>query len=196
MSHLRDLTAHEAATRAREVWHYEDARKAGQQFLYYSLSQDKNCPQALLVLTDMMRMLAGEEVAIVVSEYTYNIAKDPEVKSRINLIRRIALNQLDLLSHPIGNISALTIEEWEHSNDFVVSQEGVTRITSRVLNSHTLEQAFEAARLLLGVRAGLMVPKVRSTAATNFDDCFDPNNFRQCDNYEDFLSAENLDSEF
>jgi hypothetical protein len=144
----------------------------------------------------MMSMLAGEEVSVVVAEHTYKAVTDEHVKSRINMIRRLDLKLLDLLSHPAGKLSDISLEEYEHSPDFVVNQEGFTKVAERVLKSHSPEQAFDAACLLLGVRAGLMVPKSGSEAAINFDDCFEPDNFRQSDHYQSFLAAEKLDSEF
>ncbi len=93
-------------------------------------------------------------------------------------------------------MSDLPIEEWQNSPYFIVDQQGITELTKQILGpSRTPKQAFGASCLLLGVRAGLIVPKTGSSATISFDDCFDPNNFRQCDDYQSFLSTEKLEAE-
>ena len=196
MSMVQDLSANEAATTASEIWKHRGERKAGQQLLYYALTKDDTCDKALLVLTDMLETIADEQVAVVVAEYTFSHVTDAAIKSRINLIRRLTLYRLDLLSHPSANMSDLPIEEWQNSPEFIVDEQGIANVTKELLGtSRTPRQAFEAACLLLGVHAGLMVPKISKSIST-FDDCFYPDNFRKCDGYSSFLSAEKLTAEF
>ena len=199
MKRVVDLNAHEAATTSRGIWNNRGERKAALQLLYYALTQDKYCPQALFVLTNGLSTMAGEKVAVVVTEHIYNNVSDEKIKSRIRLARRIDLNLLHLVSHPSGKTTGIPIEEWEHSPDFVVDEEGLSQITSEVLQSHTLEQAFEAACLLVGVQAGLIVPKTpkeEGAPAVDFQECFHPRNFRQADHYSSFLAAVKLYPEF
>jgi hypothetical protein len=196
MSTVSDLSAHEAATTASEIWKHRGERKAGQQLLHYALTKDENCPKALLVLADMLETLAGREVAVVVIEYIYARVDDAAIRSRMTLIRRIGLNRLGLLSHPSPNMSDLPIEDWQDSPEFIVDEQGTANVTKELLGiSPTPRQAFEAACLLLGVHAGLMVPRTSKSIPT-FDDCFYPDNFRKSDDYSSFLAAEKLTAEF
>ena len=192
---VADLNAHEAATIVGEIRRNPGERKAAQQLLYYALTEDENCPKALMLLCDMLETLAGSEVAVVVTEYAYGLVDDEAIKSRMTLIRRIGLDRLALLSHPNGDMTELPIEEWQDSPDFIVDEQGLANVTKALLGTaRTPRQAFEAACLLLGVRSGLLVSKTSKSMPT-FDDCFYPDNFRKCDEYSSFLSAEKLTAE-
>ena len=163
--------------------------------MFYSLTLDQYYSLTLLVLTDRMSYLAGEEVAAIIADYAASKATDETIKSRIRLDQRVNLERLKLLSLPSGKVSDLSLEELEHSQDLVIDSEGFKQILAKHVRSNTMEQAFDAACLLVGVRAGLMIPKNGAPNDISFEDCFDQKAFEKCDFYDHFLASEKLEIE-